>query len=260
MENSVPALGTSTEIEAPELMLIDGQAFCTSLQVAEHFEKTHANVLKDIERTIEQVFENPNKVKSYAIENLFQTAEYEITSGIGAQVKKPMYYLTRDGFTLLAMSYTGAKAMQFKLAYMDAFNRMEEALKYQLDKTETINNEQLRHLEWRIQQMAIFFHMKESAQQWLQNMLRFHFSIKNLSQLKAEDFPKAVLLLERAAKESNEYLDMRLELEKIILRDYLCQGLPFTGVLSRQFSKAFQQRLPDRPDWRAVVERLEQQG
>jgi Rha family phage regulatory protein len=251
---------TLPALTQPELTVIDGIAFCTSLQVAEHFDKTHANVLKDIERTIEQVLENSEEVKSYSTENLFQKADYTLTNNLGHSVKKPMYLLTRDGFTLLAMSYTGAKAMQFKLAYMDAFNRMEEALKYQLDKTETINNEQLRHLEWRIQQMAIFFHMKESAQQWLQNMLRFHFSIKNLSQLKAEDFPKAVLLLERAAKESNEYLDMRLELEKIILRDYLCQGLPFTGVLSRQFSKAFQQRLPDRPDWRAVVERLEQQG
>jgi hypothetical protein len=156
------------------------------------------------------------------------------------------------------MSYTGAKAMQFKLAYMDAFNRMEEALKYQLDKTETIDHEQLRHLEWRIRQIALSFHMQESARQWLQNMLRFQFNVKNLSQLKADDFSKAVLLLERADEEGRTYLDMRLELEQTILRDYLCSGLPFTGVLSRQFSKAFQQRLPDRPDWKAVVLKLEQ--
>ena len=40
-----------------------------------------------------------------------------------------MYYMTRDGFTLLAMSFTGKKAMKFKLKYIEAFNKMEEKLK-----------------------------------------------------------------------------------------------------------------------------------
>ncbi|MCB1622686.1 MAG: Rha family transcriptional regulator, partial [Thiothrix sp.] len=119
-----------TEAFAPELTVIDGVAFCTSLQVAEHFEKRHADVLRDIEATIAQVLETSNKRKSAFNENdLFQKADYEITTGIGAKVKKPMYLLTRDGFTLLAMGYTGAKAMRFKLAYMEAFNGMEQTLK-----------------------------------------------------------------------------------------------------------------------------------
>ena len=40
-----------------------------------------------------------------------------------------MYYLTRDGFTLLAMSFTGPEALKWKLAYMTAFNLMEEKLR-----------------------------------------------------------------------------------------------------------------------------------
>lgn len=39
-----------------------------------------------------------------------------------------MYYLTRDGFTLLAMGFTGKKALQFKIAYIEAFNKMERML------------------------------------------------------------------------------------------------------------------------------------
>lgn len=39
-----------------------------------------------------------------------------------------MYYMNRDGFTLLVMGYTGEKAMQFKLAYIKQFNAMEKAL------------------------------------------------------------------------------------------------------------------------------------
>lgn len=42
---------------------------------------------------------------------------------------RPMYLLTRDGFTLLAMGFTGAKAVQFKVAYINAFNRMERLLR-----------------------------------------------------------------------------------------------------------------------------------
>ena len=39
-----------------------------------------------------------------------------------------MYYITRDGFTMVAMGYTGAKAMKFKEAYINEFNKMEAML------------------------------------------------------------------------------------------------------------------------------------
>ncbi len=43
----------------------------------------------------------------------------------------PMFIMNRDGFTLLAMGFTGKKAMRFKLDYIAAFNAMEKALKEQ---------------------------------------------------------------------------------------------------------------------------------
>lgn len=48
----------------------------------------------------------------------------------------PMYLMTRDGFTLLAMGYTGAKAMKFKLAYIKQFNAMEKILQGKLVERE----------------------------------------------------------------------------------------------------------------------------
>lgn len=42
---------------------------------------------------------------------------------------QPMYLMNRDGFSLLAMGFTGAKALEFKLAYINAFNEMEEKLR-----------------------------------------------------------------------------------------------------------------------------------
>ena len=44
----------------------------------------------------------------------------------------PMFIMNRDGFTLLAMGFTGEKAMRFKLDYIAAFNAMEKALKEKL--------------------------------------------------------------------------------------------------------------------------------
>lgn len=48
----------------------------------------------------------------------------------------PMYLMTRDGFTLLVMGYTGEKAMQFKIAYIKQFNAMEKALQGKLIERE----------------------------------------------------------------------------------------------------------------------------
>ena len=246
----------SNLVTSPELTIIDGIAFCTSLQVSDHFEKRHDHVLRDIEATITQVIENLENPKSGGTEKFFQKATYTLTNNLGHKVEKPMYLLTRDGFTLLAMSYSGAKAMQFKLAYMQAFNRMETALKYQLDTTEILSRDQLHEIERRIQQASQPFHMKESARQWMQNLLRFHLNVSNLPQIKAADYPKALLLLEQIREYSDEYLDLRVEQEKLLMREYLGQGLPFTGVLRREFSKTFQQRLPDRPNWQEVAAQL----
>ena len=39
-----------------------------------------------------------------------------------------MYYMTRDGFTILVMGYNGDRAMKFKEGYIRQFNAMEKAL------------------------------------------------------------------------------------------------------------------------------------
>ena len=49
--------------------------------------------------------------------------------------QQPMYYMNRDGFTLLAMGFTGAKAMEFKLKYIEAFNKMEKIVRQELPQT-----------------------------------------------------------------------------------------------------------------------------
>lgn len=90
-------------------------ALHTSLDVAETFGKEHKNVLRDI-RELECSEE-------------FNRLNFELTSYRDSMNRsQDMYYMTRDGFTLLAMGYTGEKAMRFKEAYIRQFNAMEKVL------------------------------------------------------------------------------------------------------------------------------------
>lgn len=102
-----------------ELVIMrDRQAVTTSLQIAENFEKKHQHVLRDIDALKQdvsnfgQMFIESNQPDSYGRD-------------------RRIYYMNRDGFSLLAMGFTGKKALQFKLKYIDAFNQMEKQLQQQ---------------------------------------------------------------------------------------------------------------------------------
>ena len=87
----------------------------TSLDVAETFNKRHSDVLRDID--------NLNCSKEFTERN-FALSSYKDASG----KSNKMQYMTRDGFTILVMGYTGEKAMKFKEAYINQFNNMEKLL------------------------------------------------------------------------------------------------------------------------------------
>jgi len=114
------ARGKKTAI-APVLTLTDGKPTCLSTDVAQHFGKRHDHVLRDIENLLPQL----------SAEHAPNFGEMSITVDIGngATRESKAYRLTRDGFTLLAMGFTGKRALGFKLAYIEAFNRMEDALR-----------------------------------------------------------------------------------------------------------------------------------
>lgn len=92
------------------------QAVTSSLQVAETFKKEHRNVLRDIGGLLK----NEHTQQMFAKDNYVNEQNGQ---------KYPMYYMNRDGFTLLVMGYTGSKALEFKLKYIDAFNAMEKTIK-----------------------------------------------------------------------------------------------------------------------------------
>lgn len=99
-----------------ELVIMkDNQAITTSLMISEVFKKEHKHVIESIENL---AAENSTAKK------LFHESTYE---NRGKEYKQ--YLMNRDGFTLLAMGYTGKKALEFKLKYIEAFNKMEESIK-----------------------------------------------------------------------------------------------------------------------------------
>lgn len=103
----------------PDLEIIAGQITTTSNQVAAHFNKRHDTVLRAIR--------NLGCSPEYHARNFAEMVN-EVEIGSGATRKDPAYRITRDGFTILAMGFTGKEAMQWKEAYITAFNKMEQEL------------------------------------------------------------------------------------------------------------------------------------
>lgn len=95
----------------------------TSLDVAETFGKEHRRVLQDIR--------DLKCSEEFRLHNFVQSS-YVNEQGHN----QSMFIMTKDGFTLLAMGYTGEKAMKFKEAYINQFNQMEELLKGKLIERE----------------------------------------------------------------------------------------------------------------------------
>ena len=113
MQASIP--GTTVAITTPDLEIIEGEITTTSNQVAEHFGKRHADVIRAIRKL---------DAPAEFTERNFALSEF--TDSTGRVL--PAYRITRDGFTLLAMGFTGKEAMQWKVAYLTAFNQMEAQL------------------------------------------------------------------------------------------------------------------------------------
>lgn len=115
--------GTTTSAVAtiaPELQIVDGHVTTTSTQVAQHFGKRHDTVLRAVRNMLKEL--DADHARNFA------EMIVDVEIGKGATRKDPAYRMTRDGFTLLAMGFTGKEALQWKLAYIDTFNKMEAAL------------------------------------------------------------------------------------------------------------------------------------
>lgn len=112
----------------PEIRIVieNEQAVTTSRNVAETFEKEHKNVLRDID----DLKKTMGGAQNWA--DLFYETTYTHPQN---KQEYRQYLMNKDGFTLLAMGFTGKKAIDFKLAYINQFNKMERELQNKLPTT-----------------------------------------------------------------------------------------------------------------------------
>ena len=131
------------------------QVITASLLVAETFEKEHRNVLKSIRKLM--------SATNVAVAQMFDETTYVNEQG----KEQPMFVMNRDGFTLLAMGFSGEKALEFKVKYINAFNKMEAELKSQQTKQLSAAESLLQSVKLLVaheRQLAILEHNQKNMQ------------------------------------------------------------------------------------------------
>ena len=108
-----------TTLPRAESALVSPELKTTSLIVAERFGKRHDNVVRLI-----KALKVP---KDFQLLNFEELSREQIVHN-GVVRKFPYYELTRDGFALLVMGFTGRRAMAWKIKFLEAFNLMEAEL------------------------------------------------------------------------------------------------------------------------------------
>lgn len=140
---------------------------CDSLQVAEKFGKNHQHILEAIDKLT---------VENSTVVEMFHKGTYKADNG---HIYRK-YLMNRDGFSLLVMGFTGKQAIEWKLQYIEAFNRMETLL---LQKQSQIWQDTRKYQkEIRKQETDAIKHLVEYAQeQGSSNAARYYVSLSKLA-------------------------------------------------------------------------------
>ncbi|WP_044600969.1 Rha family transcriptional regulator [Campylobacter coli] len=165
------------------LEVIDNIIFTNSLFVAKVFNKNHAHILRAIENLPQDEFNALN----------FNAVSYKASNG----KINPCYNLTRDGFSLLVMGFTGEKAYKWKILFIKAFNEMEKRLR-------NIEYEKHDKLAFR-QSLGYKSQLKQQKEKYENKIKALQYDLEHKKELSFK------------RKLSKEEL---LELRKILARDY----------------------------------------
>lgn len=216
MSNSTPVAPIQNQpllsALVPSITAINGQAVTSSIKIAEYFDKRHADVLRSIK--------NLGCSKEYRERN-FASTLIDIAGPNNSSRKSSAYQVTKDGFVILVMGFTGKQAMQFKEAYINAFNEMErrlnkpevapskvsqEELLLQIDEYERpeLPKDLIQTIEYMSMQMAL--EAKQVAEEYLYRLVRYECiggdlilkKDKALSKVKSSTLESALLYKQSA--------------------------------------------------------------
>lgn len=177
----------------PVLSIVQGHPRASSLTIAEHFEKRHKDVLRSITQTCHNLPESFRE-RNFALTSI----QTPMPSGGGVREDKA-YLMTRDGFTVVVMGFTGKKALEWKLRYIEAFNRMEAELARQAQPepqpipaglSTTEDRKPLRSL---INAWSVVANLPHAA---LYAQVRANFNLSRIDELPAAWIPDALAFVQ----------------------------------------------------------------
>lgn len=206
----------------PVVSVVNNQVTALSTDVARFFGKRHDAVIRDIKNLC-------SILPSDRLHNFVETVVTRENPSGGAPIKSKVYRMTRDGFTLLVMGWTGEKALQFKLAWLDAFNRMEEQLRKQQTFAEQdnalISNEQQYELSSRVMRKthALFGNKNYS---FVYRALKRRFRIPRYTCLLQRDFEAALAFVDGLKVSDFNVPDVKER--EVPLQNYVVQFPSFT--------------------------------
>lgn len=181
-------MSKKSTLNNPVVTIVNNQAVTTSLAVAKYFGKRHKDVLRAIQNL---------DISADWLGRNFALKQNIVSISNGATRTSPYYEMTRDGFVILAMGFTGKEAMQFKIKYIDTFNAMDAYIKGQTQKGQLpmfpnaqldapLSRGQKDYLNALVGQWAIYASMGVSAVAW--HKVHVHFGVKSINEYKASQF------------------------------------------------------------------------
>lgn len=159
----------------------NSQTVTTSEFIAQAFKKRHDHVLRDIDNLLANI--DP----AFAAQN-FRETEISTQNNLGFTVKNRAYELTKDGFMLLVMGFTGKAALAIKIAYIQAFNKMAEMLSGFHLQAQTTPDER-KPLRDAVFAFAAQYGLAYST---AYKMVHQRFNVESIDMLPAEQIPAAV--------------------------------------------------------------------
>ena len=229
--------------------VIEGRPVTSSRIVGEYFGKKHSDVVRAIASIVEK------KPELEASRNFAQWSE-EVEIGSGAKRLVTGYWMDRKGFSILAMGFTGAKALDFKCAFYDEFERMERALHPTCPVVASQTIDAAQQLAIR---NAIAHRAKATSAHYraIYNALYDAFQVPRYTELLRSDFDDAIHFIEAYAlpqlaapadritltrEEANAFLSVAYQL-KYLFRDPYRKFAAFLNAvgspMSGQFFDAF---------------------
>lgn len=167
----------SLALTANDLIVVhQNQPRTTSKKVSEVFGKQHRNVLRRIDEIVK---DQPEWAAAH-----FRATEEAADKGASSQ-KHRIYEMDRDGFSIVAMGFTGKKALEFKIAFINAFNEMAEKLFGQ--PKAGLTPAQQRHIQKRVGELA---HIPGNSFSSVYGSIKNQFQVGTYKDVPADQYPK----------------------------------------------------------------------